>query len=165
MLKGFDKITWEDLTEHPVWQFANDVEGETGSEHYLRPVLSLPVDRLDNRIVGTELRLANGDVLPGILQNVVLKDAYETEHFVKLTIRCPDGEWFSLARYHDIDIDTHGPDTFGRILGLDIESIFPISYDISKVAVGDPDSLVREIGVQPDRPLDRDEIIRLAVGW
>jgi hypothetical protein len=56
-IKPAESLTVADFEAHPVWEFLNDDEiGET----MVRPVEKLPVETLDNRIVGTQVRLANG---------------------------------------------------------------------------------------------------------
>ena len=163
-MKAFSEITPEDLRRHPVWEFANDVETSNSDETYLRPFDQLPIDDFGNRIVGTMGTLANGSRIPILLQNVDLQSPYKTEHLATLTAFNAVGKTFPLARYHDIGIDTYGPDQLAAFLGLRVDDVFPISYDISDVAIGDHDAVHREICVRPIRPLSRSEIIEMAIG-
>jgi len=162
-MKAFSDITPEDLLSQPVWEFANDVELSTSDETFLRPHDDLPIHDFGNRIVGTIATFANGDRVPIILQNVDLQSPYRTEHFVTITLFNPAGKAFPLARYHDIAHDTHGPDKLAEFMGLSLNDIFPIAYDISEVAVGDHDCVRREVPVAPRRLLSRSEIIELAI--
>lgn len=163
-MKAFDKIRPCDLALHPVWEFCNEMEDSLGDETFLRVVEDLPVDSLANRIVGTELNLANGSVVFGILQNIELYDHYQTEHFVTVTVFDKKGRSFPLARYHDVAIETYGPDALARFLRLKVADVFPLSYDISAVAIGDLASVRRKIPIRPRNPLTRSDLIRLAVG-
>ena len=163
-MKAFSGITPEDLRRYPVWEFANDVELSTGDETFLRPHEDLPIDDFANRIVGTIATLANGDRVPIILQNVDLQSPYKTEHFVTITVFNREGKTFPLARYHAIAHDTYGPDKLAEFMGLSVDDIFPIGYDISDVAAGDHDSVRREVPVAPRRLASRSEIIEMAIG-
>ena len=56
-IKPAESLTVADFEAHPVWEFLNDDEiGET----MVRPVEKLPVESLDNSVIGTQVRLANG---------------------------------------------------------------------------------------------------------
>lgn len=163
-MKSFSQITPEDLLRKPVWEFANDLESTTNEEAVLRPCHQLPIRDFGNRIVGAIGTLANGARLTLILQNVDLESPYKTEHLITLTIFNSIGEKFFLARYHDIAIETHGPDQLSRFLQLSEDDIFPIAYDISDVAIGHPDSLRGTIPIVPRRKLTRAEIMDLVIG-
>jgi hypothetical protein len=161
-MRAFSDITPSDLRCHPVWEFTNDVEDS--DDVFLRPIEDIPIDDFGNRIVGTVATLANGDRVAVILQNVDLQSPYKTEHFITLTVFNRAGKSFPLARYHDIGIDTHGPDQLAAFMGLPVDDVFPISYDISDVAIGDHDVVRREIPIRPRRILSRSEIIDMALG-
>ena len=65
-IKPAETLMVADFKAHPVWKFLNDDEiGETMA----RPVEKLPVETLDNRLVGTKVRLANGLEIWGLLGN------------------------------------------------------------------------------------------------
>lgn len=162
-MKTFSDITPDDLRQYPVWEFANDVEDVTSDESYLRPVRDLPITDPGNRIMGTIATLANGDQVPAILQNVNLDSPYATEHLISVTVFNRAGEAFPLARYHDIQIDEYGPEQLAAFMKLTVRDVFPISYDISDIAVGDHDCVRREIPVRPRRLLSSSEIIAMAV--
>jgi hypothetical protein len=162
-MKPFADLTREDIRKNPVWEFCNDIESKFGDETVVRPIIELPVSDLGNRVVGTTLRFANGDCVDGVLGNIDLNDHTQTEHFVAVTLYRDDGKMFHLARYHDFNIDTHGPNECAAFFGLDIAEMFPIAYDIDAVAIGVPASIRREIPVQPNRRLSDDELMRMAV--
>ena len=162
-MKPFADLTPDDIRKHPVWEFCNDVECKFGDETVIRPMNDLPVSDLGNRVVGTTLQFANGDSVVGVLSNIDLNDHMQTEHFVALTLYRDDGKLFHLARYHDFNIDTHGPNECAAFFGLGIAEVFPIAYDIATVAIGVPASIRREINAQPNRRLDDDELMRMAV--
>ncbi len=162
-MKPFAALTPDDIRNHPVWEFCNDVESKFGDETLVRPVSDIPVSDLGNRVVGTTLQFANGDSVDGVLSNIDLDDHTQTEHFVALTLYRCDGKLFHLARYHDFNIDTHGPNECAAFFSLDITDVFPITYDIGSVTIGVSASIRREIHAQPKRRLDDDELMRMAV--
>lgn len=163
-LKPFSTITPEDLRRHPVWEFANDFEHVSDDETYLRPYLDLPITDFGNRIVGTTATIANGDRVPIILQNVDLRSPYRTEHLASITMFNDQGKAFPLARYHDIALDTYGPERLAAFMGLSVNEIFPIEYDISELAIGDRDSVCRVVRLAPRRKLSRSEILEMIIG-
>ena len=71
MPKPVDKLTVQDMQACPVWEYDLDSESEGGrDETWVMPVTALPVTDLSNRVIGAQLRLANGSTLQGILGNI-----------------------------------------------------------------------------------------------
>jgi hypothetical protein len=59
----------------------------------------------------------------------------QTHHFLTLSMFVRD-EWFHLARYHDFDHDKRGQAMLAEALGMAIDEVFPIRYDIGKWVSG-----------------------------
>jgi hypothetical protein len=142
-----------------VWQYAN-VDG--ANETLVRPIKRLPVERLTGRVVGTQVRLANGPCIWALLGNIDESNAQLTEHFLTLSV-FQDRRWFTLARYHDFDHSENGPDALARFLGLPIDDVFPIAYDIRQFVKGENAALAGLIPKEPRNRLARAELIALAV--
>jgi hypothetical protein len=157
-LKGVEELRPEDLASYAVWEFADS----TSRDVVVRPVRTLPVKELANKIVGVQVRLANGQLLWATLGNLNLADAAPNPHFLTVSVFSRE-TWFHLARYHDADYQTHGPSGLGAFLGLPIKQIFPISYDVRQFCIGVLDALVGVIEESVEPQLSRGEIIRLAV--
>jgi hypothetical protein len=158
-MKPIEALEVGDLEAHAVWQYAN-VDG--ANETLVRPIRRLPVARLAGRVVGTRVRLANGSCVWGLLGNIDESNARLTEHFLTLSV-FQDGRWFTLARYHDFDYSENGPGVLARFLGLPINEVFPIAYDIRQHVKGEPAALAGLIPKEPRERLSRSELIALAV--
>jgi hypothetical protein len=159
-LKTVDELTPDDLDAWAVWQFTN--RHEHVDETVVRPVKRTPVTSLTGRGVGTQVLLANGERRWALIANVDPGNPRLTQHF--LTIRVFDhGEWFSLARYHDYDADTHGPVALAEFLGLPIAAVFAIRFDLRRYCAGDPAALAGTVEREPQERLTRRQIISLAV--
>lgn len=159
--KRADELTPEDLAKFPVWEFALDLEQV--DETLVRPVTQLPVDDLGIRIVGTNVCLANGTRMWAGIQNIDPKSAVKTRHLLSLSLHS-NGQWIHLDRYHDYNLKEYGPAALARRLGLEVEDVFPISYDVRSCCVGDPRALAGVIESDPKDKLSRDEIFQLIVG-
>jgi len=155
-IKPVESLQIPDLERTPVWQFAR--AGET----FVFPVKKLPVKNLTGKLIATQVRLANGNRVWALIGNVDLNNPRVTNQFLTLSI-LHETEWFTLARYHDCDYIEHGPDSMALFLGLPIDEIFPISYDISKCADGDSEALCGAITREPREKLSRSEIIAMAL--
>ena len=162
-MKAVHELLPSDLASHRVWEFADDVETELPDETYMRPVEELPVDSLSGRLASAHLTLANGHRLPALLGNIDLADPVSTEHFLTITVFHPSGERFVLARYHDVDYERHGPAALAAFLGLPVEAVFPIRYDVSDIALGHADCLSRIVPSVPASRFSQDALIELAV--
>jgi hypothetical protein len=158
-MKPVESLEVGDLQAHAVWQYANR---DGVDETLVRPVKRVPVASLTGKIVGTQVRLANGTCVWGVLGNVDASNARLTEHFVTLSV-FRNGRWFTLSRYHDFDYAENGPDALARFLSLSVEEVFPIAYDIREYAKGDPAALAGQIYKDPRERLSRAEIIGMAV--
>jgi len=64
----------------------------------------------------------------------------------------------------DVDYTRHGAAALAAFLELAVESVFPMRYDITDVAVGRPECLRRSIAALPAERLSEEALIRLAVG-
>ncbi len=152
-----DALQIADFEEHAVWEFP------TAGETIVRPVKDLPVQSLTFRMVGTQVRLANGSRIWADIGNVDTGDPRQTEQFLTLTVY-KDGKRFTLARYFDFDYADRGPEALASFLGLPVSEVFPISYDIRQYVIGDLAALCGTITKDPPEKLTREEIIALAVG-
>jgi hypothetical protein len=157
-MKTVDALTEKDLRQHPVWQF---VDNPAGDETSVRPIKA-PVSSPDGKLVGAEVSLANGQKKWALIGSIDAKNPALTEHFLTLSLR-HDSKWFHVARYHDYDAAQRGPEQLASFLGLAIDDVYPISYDIRAYVKGDPSSLCRSIPKAPGKKLTRAEIIALAV--
>jgi hypothetical protein len=158
-MKPIEALEVSDLQAHAVWQYAN-VDG--ANETLVRPIRRLPVARLAGRLVATQVRLANGTCVWGLLGNIDECNARLTEHFLTLSV-FKDGRWFTLARYHDFDNSENGPGALAHFLGLPIDEVFPIAYDIRHYVKGDTRALAGLILKEPRERLERADLIALAV--
>jgi len=158
-VKPIDSLVAADLQAHPVWQYTNR---EGADETFVRPVARVPVGNLNGRVVGTQVLLAGGQRVWALIGNVDPVNSRMTEHFLTLSIE-RDARWFTLARYHDLDRTENGPHALARFLGLSIEEVFPISYDIRQYVNGEAAALSGYIHEEPRERLSRTEIIRMAV--
>ena len=152
-IKPVELLSGADLQAHHVWQYINqDEHGET----LVRPVKRVPVATLSGRVVGAEVRLANSACVWALLGNVDVGDARLTGHFLMLSV-LRDGRWFALSRYHDFDYAKNGPEALAGFLGLSVDEVFPIAYDIRAYATGEPAALVGIIPKEPSERLSRAE--------
>jgi hypothetical protein len=157
--KPLSQLHVEGLQLFPVWQFEH---GTGDDEPYLSPVSAIPVADLSNRIVGTQVTLRNGELCWAILGNVCLSLKRATEQFLTLSIE-RRGKWFDLARYHDADYPRRGPAQLASFLGMTVEDVFPITYDISQLASGIPEVTRGKIHAVPTETLGESELIELAL--
>jgi hypothetical protein len=68
-----------------------------------------------------------------------------------------------MARYHDIESDKRGPSVLASLLGMSVDDVFPISYDISELCIGNPAVLVGTIYKEPHEKLTEAELRQLAL--
>ncbi len=155
------RLTPHDLAAFPVWEYADDEEGLPGrDETWMRPVLSLPVSDLTNRVVAVPVALSAGQTLLAAMSNVNLDDPSDHEHFLVIGLYRQDGEKFVLARYHDHERQQQGPQQLADFLGLSMDAVFPIAYDLSSIAVGQPEHLRGTVEAEPRNPQSRRDLMR-----
>lgn len=158
-VKRVDLLQVSDLQRHPVWQYT----GREGfDETFVRPAIRVPVLDLNNSVLGTEVRLANGRSVWALLGNFDARSASLTDLFLTVSVDV-NGAWFHLARYFDYDRDEAGPAQLAFALGLTIDEVFPISYDVRQWVAGESGALAGLVHAEPREKLPRSEIIKLAV--
>jgi hypothetical protein len=160
--KRASELCVSDIQKFPVWKYTYADEA-TVDETVVAPVEDLPVFDLDNCIVGTLLQLNDGSKHWGTLSNVHLKDRRRTNQFLQLSFFLNNRKFY-LARYFDVDFDRRSPAKLAEFLNLPTTAVFPISYDISGIAVGDSSIVASKVELEPTERLDEDERIRLALG-
>lgn len=161
--KPADELTVADFEQYPIWRFVYDEE-KYPDETYVTPIKYIPVKSLDGKIVGVKVRLHNGMEVWGILSNIEPFNRRMNEQFLSLSVE-RNGEWFHLARYHDVDYERCGPKQLADFLGLTVEDIFPISYDLVFTHIKHPPLLRGQIPVEPAEKLDDDTRIRMIVSF
>lgn len=154
--KPADALTVADLQAHPVWQFTSSDEPD---ETYVRPLKRVPAN-LDGKLIGTEVMLANGQKVWAIFGNVHPTKPRRTEHFLTISLE-RGGEWFHLARYHDVDAKSRGPKALAAFLSLPIDDVFPIAYDLRQYGKGDPAALCGQIHKKPRERLSQSKLMGL----
>jgi hypothetical protein len=157
--KPVEALTIRDLEAHPVWQYINN---DRLGEAAVRPVKQTPVSNLVGKLVGTQVRLQDGKSVWAIFGNIDNRNARMTEHFLTISL-LSNGQWFTLSRYHDADYPEKGPQALARFLGLGVDEVFPIAYDVRDCVVGDTAALAGKILKVPREILTRAEIIGMAV--
>jgi hypothetical protein len=156
--KSITALTVADIAVQSVWEYTNSDADETS----VRPVATVPVTTLTGRVVATEILLANGSRAWALIGNVDATNPRLTEHFLTLSVH-KGGQWFALSRYHDFDYDEHGPAALAAFLGLEVDDVFPITFDLRGLVKGDSAALAGSIQKEPRERLTRSEIIALAV--
>jgi len=157
--KPIESLAIADLETDHVWTYC---ETDNGDETEVKPVKHVPVKSLKGKVVGTQVRLSNGTLVWALIGNVDVGNPRHTEHFLTLSVE-KGGQWFTLSRYHDFDYAENGPDSLSWFLGLHVQDVFPISYDIRSYVEGDPAGLSGIIPKEPREKLTRSEIIAMAV--
>lgn len=128
----------------------------------VRPLTRLPLRDFSGKVTGTFVPLANGSQVRALVGNLDLTNARWTQHFLTLSLET-GGAWFHLARYHDSDFSDRGPQALAAFLRLDLNDVFPISYDIRSL-VRDPLGVgAGTIVADPPERLSRSELIALAI--
>lgn len=159
IVKPVTAIRSEDLARHPVWTYAS----RPGiSEVLVRPIARIPVANPSGKIFGVKVAFANGSQHWATIANVDGKDARLNQHFLLISFE-RSGTWFHLARYHDDEYEEQGPEALAEFFELRVDDIFPISYDLTNLAVGAEAALKGIIPREPTERLTRAEAIALAV--
>lgn len=158
-LKQIGSLRPEDFARFGVWEYK---PGPGGDETWVKPVRATLVSTLDGRVVAARVVLANGEARWALIGNVSLDNPRLTKHFLSLSIE-DGGRWFHLARHHDRDYAERGPQALATFLGIPLDRVFPIAYDIS-ARVGVESTVTKgRITAEPDDRLTRAEVIALAV--
>jgi hypothetical protein len=157
--KRMEELTAADLEAHSVWRFAR---GKRGDETCLRPVARVPVSDMIGKLVAARITLANGQRPWALVGNIDVANVRLTKHCVTVSVE-QGGRWFHLARYHDFDYAERGPQALAGFLGLQVEEVFPITYDVSGSVRGAAEATAGKILSEPEERLSRADIIALAV--
>jgi len=156
--KNVEEIGVSDWANFPVWEFTN--ADETNHDLLMRPVTELPVDNMNGRLVGSQVQLSGGGRVWAALGNLNLQDYEFTKHFLTVTV-FQNNDRFTMSRYHDLDWDDNGPAALANFLGLSIDIVFPMSYDVSRFCVSQYPVTRGVIVSEPTERLTRSEVLKL----
>ncbi len=149
LAKPANKLTPKDWEKYPVWTFDSDNEGKPGrDETWMVPVKKLPATSIMNGGCRSKATLANGQHMILVLWGVDLNPlktlkmmaefrgvpitAEESAKCLKPTI--PSYTIFVKGKWWHSELNA--PSDLIKALGLTIEEVFPIEYDISAFAIG-----------------------------
>jgi hypothetical protein len=155
-------IRISDLLRGGIWEFDTYHESTHDGTRVFR-IANLPASTLDNRVAAINVKLADGTLVPATIGNLDVKNPRGTRIFLSLSLYLLN-EWFHLARHFDVEYDRYGPTALARALGKPLDLVFPISYDLSHVLIGDAACVVGQVPAIPQERITRSEAIRLAVG-
>ena len=152
--KTIEQLRPVDFQEFPIWTF----EGSGDEDLLLRPVTKWPVADLGGSVAGSEVTLSNGSKAFAMFSNVFPDDPRSTRHLLTLSVAMPTGKWFNLARYFEPTVRLFGPSQLAQALGLAVEDVFPISYDLQSLIVGQDEALKGKILAEPEERLPIEQI-------
>ena len=159
MKKSITEITVRDIKKCPVWRFTND---SATNDLEVESIANEAFSNLSGLVIGAKVTFSDGSQHWALLQNVSLAGQKVNDHFLMITIH-HDGEWFSLARYHDVNVKKQGPEGLAAFIGMPIANIFPIEYDLRDALKSDSLSLVGVIREEPPSRFSQSELISLAL--
>jgi hypothetical protein len=160
MRKDVTKLTEQDFVSHPLWRYLND---DSLGELIVESVDEWPVPDLSGFVVGASVILKSGKICTAVFSNVDVSSSERNSHFLALSI-WNNRRRFHLARYHDRAQEKFGPQALANLLGLSVDDVFPIKYDLTQFVLNANASvLINEVPLEPKNRLTRREIISLAV--
>jgi len=161
--RRIDDVPNSEMISYPVWRFTNST-GQGLDETAILPVQKYPVVDTKGCLFCTDVRLANGDSIPAMIGNFNPRSHFQNSHL--LTISIFKGEQrFHLARYFDFHFAENGPNTLATFLGLSLDAIFPIQYDLSRICIGEVDALTNSVEATHKEPLGCDDRLELVMAW
>ena len=125
-------LTEDDLKLHRVWEFKT---AENSDGYGVVRVLGHPVISTVERIIATQVTLANGTKLWATAQGFVRGNRRETENWLSLSILF-DGKHIFLGDTSMYRIPEYSPEAVARQLGLEMHEVFPIHFDVRESVSG-----------------------------
>jgi hypothetical protein len=148
------------IIDQRLWKYVP--AANEGVAAYVAPDSAQRPRSLKNRVIATEVRLADESRLWALLENVDVSLPDFTKHWL-IAHFLIGSRWWKLARYHDLDADQHSPQALATRLGKRLEEVFPIHYDIASACSVSSPALSGTLEAEPAVRLKRAEIIRMAV--
>jgi hypothetical protein len=136
--KSPSELRIEDVRAYPVWQYCvADNEDGIG----LLPVTEKgPLQSLDERIVATQVCLANGTFIWGVLFGLDSYASTFSENDTGLVLFLDDSR-AELGRAWERHLPGKSREELAAHLGLPTEDVFPITFDVSSAVLGNSSAL------------------------
>lgn len=156
-----ESLTPADAMQHHVWRFVPDeMLSETIDETFVVPE-SEPVDSLDSKVILTEVALANGNMFPAMINNVFANDRKKTQIFIDISLFYM-GIWFDIPRVIDSDYSNEAVVKIADALGIEVDDMFPIHYDLRQYVIGEGEGLFGNF-TPVDQNFSDEDLARLLV--
>ena len=149
------------LARYPVWESLNDDEHPVG-DTAMRAVVKLPVRSFECRLFGTTVTLADGTRYAAAIYNLDFGIKKYRHHFRSLTVFAK-GRRFHLANYFQFCYKDRGPDALAAFLKKKKKEVFPITFDISDIAVGPQGVIKGAFEAKIADPIPLDKLMRIIV--
>jgi hypothetical protein len=128
----------------------------------VQPAKPLPVKRLTPQyVVCTLVQLANGSQFWAMIENITSNNPKGTEHFIALCV-VKDGRRIHLGRYFDPWYEDLSPEKFAKSLGMNVDDVFPIFYDVQQYVEEQSPAHVGDITKEPRERLTDEELRKLS---
>jgi hypothetical protein len=141
--KLFHDITFEEFKKHPIWTFLQ-MDDESG-DWWMLAEDKFPLKAPVFTYICIPVRLANGKEVWAKIQNIDFNNAAITEEFLCIELE-KDGRWHHLTEYN---LNDKGPDNLAKFLGMSVDDVFPITYDLRPYVAGDEYPVVGKIYKTP----------------
>jgi len=153
MIKEVSALTPLDLRQYPVWEYVFDLDRvpecdqDMPTDTSVTPVKELPVDDTGNCVIGTKVKLNNGTQEWAMLSGLTLPspDGRTGTVFVHLFDQ-KRAEWADFPPRDYPVYRADAPREVSALLGLAMEDVFPLSYDIRGLVAGPEQMLQGTIG-------------------
>ena len=159
MERPLNEITATELLTAPAWSYTPSKDGRV----WLKPVGSKRLRTFNNRMVTCQFHTPSGEAIWGLVEGIHPDLPLFSKHWRKAYLLRSDGKWFELARYHDYNWSTKGPERCAYFFRSTVHAMFPLRFDISHLSATASSSLVGVFESDPKDRLPRAEIIALAV--
>lgn len=150
-----------DLSRSVLWKYLPS----RGGRLLVRAVKAKKNESLKGYLISGQFRLTNGLLFWGLLDGIDLELPRHSLHNRGLRLLLPDGGWFELANYNDSDDVKliRGPDALASKIGLNVDEVFPVSFDFRVRADCDSPLLFGTFEPNPEWGLTRSEVMEILV--
>lgn len=156
-LRNYDNLTIKDFKKYPVWEFTHTTTG--GDEMDVAPIKQVPVSSAENRVFGTEVKLKSGKNCWAVIGGIAPNDPSSTREFMSCRF-WHKSRWFPLARPFDVAYDSYGPASLAQFLGMNLDAVFPITYDLRSLIIGNQDALLGVISAEAKSRLSTRQLVQ-----
>jgi hypothetical protein len=151
----------DDVKKNRLWEFVPSKDGEL----WVKSIASRKTKKFSGRLVSCQVTFANDSRHWALIEGIDIDTPEFSRHNREIRLFVEGCGWFHLAQYFDNEEikKYRGESVLSEMMGLSVDEIFPIEFDVRELSSVDSSCLSGTFEVNPGWGLSKADVMALLV--